>query len=72
MFNLRRKPKPEPKPIAPEAVAAGLRAFADHIDAGDGFALECIAPNGEMPFGAEDWAGYPELARWLRTQPDLV
>lgn len=72
MFNLQRKPKPAPKPIAPEAVAAGLRAFADDLDAGDAFALDCIAPNGEMPSEADGWAGYPELAAWLRTQTDLA
>lgn len=72
MFNLLRKPKPAPKPIAPEAVAAGLRAFADDLDAGDVFALDCVAPNGEMPSEADGWAGYPEFARWLRMQTDLA
>jgi hypothetical protein len=40
-------------------VAAGLRAFADDLDAGDSFALDCIGPRGEMPHFEDEWADYP-------------
>lgn len=60
MFRLFRKtPNPQPQAVDPAAFAAGLRAFADDIDAGDTFALDCIGPQGELPSTSEQWATYP-------------
>jgi hypothetical protein len=55
----RRAPKPQPAPVDPGKVAAGLRAFADDLDAGDTFALESLTPRGEMPHSEHEWAAYP-------------
>jgi hypothetical protein len=56
-----RKPRqaPQPKTIDPATVAAGLRAFADDLTAGDTFALEALTDHGELPFTADEWAAYP-------------
>jgi hypothetical protein len=56
---LRRKPRPAPVTVAPEAVVIGLRTFAADLEAGDTFALDCLGPRAEMPWGAEEWADYP-------------
>lgn len=68
MFRLfRQTPKPQPAPVDPASVAAGLRAFAADLDAGDSFALDCIGPRGEMPSTPEEWAAYPTwMARRVR------
>jgi hypothetical protein len=60
MLRLFRKtPNPPPRAIDPATFAAGLRAFANDIDAGDSFALDCIGPRGELPSTPEEWAAYP-------------
>lgn len=56
---LRKTPKPQPTPVDPAAVAAGLRTFAADLEAGDTFALDCIGPRGELPHTPEGWAAYP-------------
>lgn len=55
----RKKPKPQPAPVDPAAVAAGLRTFAQDIEAGDTFALDCLGPGAELPAAPEEWAAYP-------------
>ncbi|MFI6856519.1 hypothetical protein [Streptomyces sp. NPDC050416] len=60
MFRrFRRTPQPQPPAVDPAAFAAGLRAFADDVEAGDSFALDCIGPRGELPHTPEGWAAYP-------------
>lgn len=59
MRLFRRTPKPAPEPIDPAAVIAGLRTFADDLEAGDSWALDCISPRGDMPAYAIEWAEYP-------------
>ncbi|MFK0120792.1 hypothetical protein [Streptomyces sp. NPDC090994] len=66
---LARRPQPQPTTPAPDvtAVAAGLRAFADDLDAGDAWALECLGETGELPHDAREWAEYPhDLVRRIR------
>lgn len=55
----RKTPQPQPAPVDPAAFAAGLRAFADDVEAGNSFALDCISPRGELPTMPEEWASYP-------------
>lgn len=69
MFRpFRKTPKPQPPAVDPAAVAAGLRAFADDLEAGDSFALESLTPRGEMPHTGHEWAEYPtSYMRQVRT-----
>ncbi|MCX4592363.1 hypothetical protein OG819_22300 [Streptomyces sp. NBC_01549] len=63
MFRrFRKTPNPQPQAVDPATFAAGLRAFADDIDAGDTFALDCIGPRGELPSTPGQWAAYPTSA----------
>lgn len=64
LFRKTPQPQPQPQPPAVDvaAVIAGLRTFADDLEAGDSFALDCIGPHGEMPVTAAGWAAYPT---WL-------
>ena len=54
-----RKPRPARKSVDPAKVAEGLRVFADDLEVGDSFALDCIGDRGEMPFTTDEWAEYP-------------
>lgn len=60
MFRIRRAPRPVAKPTDRAAIVAGLRAFADDLEAGDDYAVDCISPGGEMPLDHE-WADYPAV-----------
>lgn len=55
----RREPRQPEPPVSAAAVAAGLRAFAADLDAGDTDALDCLTGQGELPLLPEDWADYP-------------
>lgn len=57
----RKKTRPQPSAVDPAAVAAGLRAFAHDLDAGDTFALDCLGSRADMPSTAEGWAAYPAM-----------
>lgn len=63
MLRLFRKtPQPQSEPVDQAAVIAGLRTFADDVEAGNSFALDCISDRGELPVTPEEWAAYP---MWL-------
>lgn len=63
MFKLQRNPKTETQQVDLAAVAAGLRAFADHLDAGTGLAREAVEID-EMPTSPQLWAAYPD-GHWM-------
>ncbi|MET9376263.1 hypothetical protein ABZX98_19255 [Streptomyces sp. NPDC002992] len=55
-----RKPRPAPAPHpTPAQIAAGLRAFAADLEAGDALAVDMAGPRGEMPMDGIEWAAYP-------------
>lgn len=54
-----RKSRPQPAPVDPAAVAAGLRAFAADLECGFPLAVEMAGPQGELPMDSAEWAAYP-------------
>lgn len=72
MKIFRRTTKPAPKPVDPAAVAAGLRAYADDLEAGLPLAVELAThPYGEMPVDGHAWAAYTTDPYRLERLADL-
>lgn len=59
MLKLHRKPKP----VDMAAVIAGIRRFADDLEAGKALAVEALKI-GELPMAPEYWAAYPD-GNWM-------